>query len=169
MLVLFKRSKQKSVKMKRDRGSLLILWIIIAVCLTAGFWLAKYDSWQLTNYIIASLGILLFIFGLIIRWLAIIQLKRAFTVNVVINRGHELKTDGLYGMVRHPSYLGLLLIMTGLSLGMNSLLSILLVTIPVFAALLYRIYVEEKILEEEFGVQYRDYIKEIKKIIPYIY
>jgi protein-S-isoprenylcysteine O-methyltransferase Ste14 len=90
-------------------------------------------------------------------------------VDVVINRDHELKTDGLYGIVRHPSYFGLLLLLTGLSLGMNSLLSALLVIIAVSAALLYRISVEEKILEQEFGIMYRDYKTVTKKLIPFIY
>jgi protein-S-isoprenylcysteine O-methyltransferase Ste14 len=169
MLIIFKRSKKKSVKLKRDRGSLLILWISIAFSLTIGFSLAKYETWSIINYLIASFGILIFIIGSIIRWQAIIQLKKAFTVNVVINQEHQLRTDGLYRLSRHPSYLGLLLIMSGLSIGMNSLLSFIIVTIPFSAALLYRISVEERILKEEFGATYTDYIKKTKKIIPYIY
>ncbi len=169
ILILIKRSKQKTVKRKRDRGSLIILWIIITVSLTIGYSLAKYETWRTINYIIASFGILMFSIGSFIRWMAIIQLNRDFTVDVVINLEHQLKTDGLYRMVRHPSYLGLLLIMVGLSLGMNSLLSIMIVNIPVIVALLYRTSVEERILEEEFGPKYRDYKKRTKKVIPYIY
>lgn len=100
---------------------------------------------------------------------AITQLKKAFTADVAITREHKLKTDGLYRLARHPSYLGLLLIMTGLAAGMNTLQSFFIATIPVSAALLYRISVEEKILKDEFGSGYMDYAKKTRKIIPLIY
>jgi protein-S-isoprenylcysteine O-methyltransferase Ste14 len=169
MLVFLKRSRKKNVKKKNDRGSMLILWIFITISLTAGFFLAKYETWHSANYILAFLGIILFISGSVMRWLSIIQLKKSFTVNVSINRDHKLKTDGLYRIVRHPSYCGLLLMMTGLSFGMNNLFSIILVIIPVSAALHYRISVEENILLEEFDNEYRDYMKKTKKLIPFIY
>jgi protein-S-isoprenylcysteine O-methyltransferase Ste14 len=169
VLTLTKRSKQKSVKKKEDRGSMVILWVIIAIGITAGFYLGNHRVWIFSNYVIASIGLLLFFFGLAIRWTTIIQLKKAFTVDVVINKEHELKTDGLYKIVRHPSYFGLILIVSGLSIGMNSLLSFLIITVPVFFAIVYRIYVEEAVLLEEFGVKYKDYCKTTKKLIPYFF
>jgi protein-S-isoprenylcysteine O-methyltransferase Ste14 len=90
-------------------------------------------------------------------------------VDVAINKVHQLKTDGLYKIVRHPSYLGLIMILGGFSLVMNSLPSILVVTVPVSAAILYRISVEERVLNEEFGDVYLDYKKNTRKIIPFIY
>ena len=168
-LALAKRSKQKSVKKKSDRGSMVILWVMITIGITAGFYLGNHRVWVFSNYVIASFGMFLFFLGIVIRWAAIIQLKKAFTVDVAINKEHELKTDGLYKLVRHPSYFGLILIMTGLSVGMNSLFSFLVLTLPVFFALVYRIYVEEAVLMEEFGVKYKDYCKTTKKIIPYLY
>jgi len=169
ILTIIKRSKQKLVKMKNDRGSLIILWVLIIIGIVAGFNLADYRKWSSLNYIIYATGILVYLVGLIIRWIAIFQLKKAFTVDVAISHQQELKTDGLYSMVRHPSYLGNILIVSGLSIGMNSLLSFLVVTIPVFLAISYRIYVEEEILLEEFGEKYRDYCHITKRIIPFIY
>jgi protein-S-isoprenylcysteine O-methyltransferase Ste14 len=169
ILMLTKRSKHKFVKRKGDRGSLIILWITISVCLTLGFNLANYTIWSAGDYFTASLGFLLSFTGMILRWTSIIQLKKAFTVDVAINKVHQLKTDGLYKIVRHPSYLGLIMILGGFSLVMNSLPSILVVTVPVSAAILYRISVEERVLNEEFGDVYLDYKKNTRKIIPFIY
>lgn len=169
ILMLTKRSKKKSVKKKRDKGSMVLLWVVITISLTIGFNLADYRTWNSMNNFIASLGLLLFSLGLIIRWATIIQLKKAFTVDVAINQEHELKTDGLYKILRHPSYFGLLLMFSGLSIGMNSLLSFLVITLPVFLAISYRIYVEEAVLLEEFGAKYEEYRKVTWKIIPYIY
>ncbi len=69
--------------------------------------------------------------GLAIRWIAILQLKKAFTVNVAVSVDHVLKTDGLYCIVRHPGYLGLFLIMTGEALTMNTLISFIIVLVPI--------------------------------------
>jgi protein-S-isoprenylcysteine O-methyltransferase Ste14 len=92
-----------------------------------------------------------------------------FTVNVAIINEHQLKTTGLYKMVRHPSYLGLILIIIGLGLCLNSILSLFIIVIPDFLAINYRIAVEEKALTEEFGEKYSTYSARVKRIIPYIY
>jgi protein-S-isoprenylcysteine O-methyltransferase Ste14 len=113
-------------------------------------------------------GISLFLAGFVIRWKAIFQLGRMFTVDVSIASDHILKTNGLYSIVRHPSYLGLLLILAGLSLLIDNPVSCLII-VPIFAAIIYRISVEEKELLTEFGNQYTLYSKQVKKIIPFIF
>jgi protein-S-isoprenylcysteine O-methyltransferase Ste14 len=169
ILLLTKRSMKRTSAKQKDRGSLAFLWVVITLGLTAGFMLARYNDWHLINYLIASAGIILVISGLAIRWTAILQLKKGFTVNVAISKDHELKKDGLYSVVRHPSYLGLLLIMTGESFAMNRLICFLMIFVPICIAIIYRIHVEEKLLEEEFGEIYRQYKKQTRCIIPYIY
>jgi len=109
------------------------------------------------------------IIGFVVRWVAIIQLGKMFTVDVAIANKHILKTTGFYQLVRHPSYLGLLLIIAGLALCMGSVLSLLVVVIPVFLAINYRIIVEEQALTNEFGAQYQEYSKKVSKIIPWVY
>ncbi len=168
-LVLFKRTKTGIVKARGDKGSLLLLWLIMISCITTGFFKAKYGDWTPINFVLALIGVLVYAIGLIIRWKAILQLKQRFTVDVSINIWHTLETQGLYRHLRHPSYLGLLLIIAGLALAMNSLISFTIVVVPVFSGLIYRIYVEEKLLEREFGEKYLTYKAERKKIIPFIF
>jgi protein-S-isoprenylcysteine O-methyltransferase Ste14 len=169
MLLLTKHSLKKSAVKQKDRGSLIFMWVSICTSLTFGFIMARYNEWYLNDYFIASIGLLMIVFGFIIRWTAIMQLKNAFTVDVAINNTHELKTNGLYSIVRHPSYLGLLMIMTGEAVSMDSLGSFVIVVLLVTLSIFYRIYVEEKLLKEEFGEMYMDYKRNTKRIIPYIY
>jgi protein-S-isoprenylcysteine O-methyltransferase Ste14 len=121
------------------------------------------------DYFLGFLGILVSFSGMIIRWTTIIQLKKAFTVDVAINQVHQLKTDGLFKIVRHPSYLGLLMILSGFSLSMNTIISFMVVTLPVFLVIIYRIKVEENLLVETFGEEYIKYSGSTKKIIPFVY
>ncbi len=165
-LLLFRRSKQSTAKNKRDRRSLLILWVVIASCLSLGPWSAAYGIWTFDG---SMAGIIIYIAGFIIRWIAIYQLGKMFTVDVAIADEHILKTNGLYKVVRHPSYLGLILIIAGLGLCLNSVLSFIIMFVPTFIAISYRITVEEKALTEEFGDQYTLYKSKVKKLVPGIY
>lgn len=165
ILMLVKRSKKIERKRQNDKGSLILLWVVITLCFSFGFTFANYRTWTLINYAIYITGVVIILSGAIIRWISIIQLSSAFTVNVAIANNHKLKTDGVYKHVRHPSYLGLLLIMFGFSVSMNSYISILIITIPMFLAILYRIKVEEEILLAEFGDEYSNYKRNTKKLI----
>ena len=169
ILMIVKRSKNKGTKLKKDKMSLLLLWIAITLGITTGFFNANYKEWNNWNYSITIIGLCILIVGIIIRWISIIQLNKEFTVDVAILANHKLNTNGMYKYIRHPSYLGLLLICFGLSIAMNSIISLIVITIPVLFAIIYRIKVEEKILINEFGDVYKDYMIITNKIIPKLY
>ncbi|MDI3527402.1 MAG: hypothetical protein PWR03_1585 [Tenuifilum sp.] len=169
VLMVFKRSPKEHTLKKSDRGSMALLWITISLGFTFGFIFANYNIWKLANYVVAGVGLLLIIVGAIIRWLSIFQLKQYFTVNVAVASNHQLKTDGLYGYVRHPSYLGLLLIMIGFALAMNTISSFLIISVSMLLAVLYRIRVEEQALKSEFKEEYESYSKKVKMLIPWIW
>lgn len=164
ILMLVKRSKAGTSKTRKDRGSLILLWIIITIGFIVGFLLSKP-----VNQFWAGFGFVLLFFGLIIRWISILQLGRSFTVDVAITDVAKLKTDGIYERVRHPSYSGLLSVITGFALIMSSVYSFLVFVIPVFLAIAYRINVEEKVLINEFGNSYLEYKSRTNSIIPGIY
>jgi len=168
-LLIFKRSNSEG-KNNKDRRSLMILWVVIAVCFTVGPFSAAYGMWPISNYtIVLYTGMAISMLGFAIRWTAIIQLGRMFTVDVAITDDHSLKTTGLYKIVRHPSYLGLILIIAGLGVCLNSALGFLVIFIPSFWAINHRIKVEEQALIAEFGEQYINYKKRVSKILPGIF
>ncbi len=169
ILMLSKRSLQNSTVMKADRLSLPIMWIVIILSITAAFYLSWHGKFGVRELDISMIGLIIVIIGIFIRWIAILQLKNAFTVDVSISIDHKLKTDGLYRLIRHPSYSGMLLNYFGLSIAMNSWYSILVLNIPIMLVLRYRIYIEEKLLVKSFGEEYLNYMKRTKRIIPYIY
>lgn len=167
--MLLKRSKKKTKVTRKDRGSLILLWVMICVCLTLGFNIAFRMQRPIKAEVIAYFGYFLILAGIILRWTSIYQLKKAFTVDVAVTEGQALKTDGLYKKIRHPSYLGLLIILTGLSIGMVNIWSVIVIVIPMFLTISYRIKVEEKLLTEEFGDSYESYKSNSWRLIPGIY
>jgi protein-S-isoprenylcysteine O-methyltransferase Ste14 len=81
---------------------------------------------------------------------------------------HELIESGLYKYIRHPGYLGQLIIFLGISISLSNWISVLLMIIPVSLGYIYRIRVEEKFMIENMGSKYIDYQKRTKKLIPKI-
>jgi protein-S-isoprenylcysteine O-methyltransferase Ste14 len=169
-LLIFRRSKRGVSKTQKDRRSLISFWIVIPLSLTAGTFAGGYGIWTFGDRTVwITTGIIVFVIGFAIRWTAIIQLGKMFTVDVAIDKTHQLKNSGLYKVVRHPSYSGLLLIITGIAISMYSLASCLILIVPVFAALHYRIKVEEEALESEFKSQYTTYKRSTSRLIPGVY
>ncbi|MEO6849731.1 MAG: isoprenylcysteine carboxylmethyltransferase family protein [Mucilaginibacter sp.] len=170
LLLLARRSKSAGVKNRSDKNSLGLLWIVIIGCLIFGGMTSTYEKWVFPHQAFAMYaGLVILAIGFIIRWTAIIQLGKRFTVDVSISNAHTLKTSGLYKIVRHPSYLGLMLIFFGIALFLGNLLSFIIIVVPTFLALNYRIKIEEKALTDEFGEQYIAYKRKVARIIPGLY
>ena len=114
-------------------------------------------------------GILLFIFGIFLRLYAVKALGRLFTFEVGLRKNHQLITKGPYKLIRHPGYLGYLLISLGIYTFFGTLFGISLSLIICFIIYLKRIPLEEKILSQEFGEDFERYKLKTKKLIPFIY
>ena len=170
--IILSRKKGTSGKIKRqDSSSLTVLWTTLVVSISLGI-CARYLNFGTTNFhssLIHYIGLILIVFGLIIRWFAILKLKEFFTVTVSIQKDHRIIDTGIYKYIRHPAYLGSLLSFLGLGFALQNWLTILVIFFPIFGALSYRIHVEEKVLNKEFGKEYFNYSSRTKKLIPWIY
>lgn len=155
----------------RDRGTLYLLWTVIVVSMSAGITLSQVSAIGAVPDARAlrpvALGML--VFGLAIRWTAILTLGRSFSSNVAIHATQTVMKTGLYRWMRHPSYTGLILIFIAAGLHTRNWLAFLIITVPTTVALLYRIHVEEIALREHFGEDYITYSQETRRLIPGIY
>jgi protein-S-isoprenylcysteine O-methyltransferase Ste14 len=155
----------------RDRGSMLLLWIVIAAAITAGKWVGAVVSAPLFGGAswLSSAALLVLLAGLIIRWTAIFTLGKWFSANVAIREDQQLKQSGLYRFVRHPSYSGLLLILLAIGLHTRNWAGLLVLFVPAAAALVYRIHIEEAALSEAFGERYAAYRRATWRLAPGLY
>jgi protein-S-isoprenylcysteine O-methyltransferase Ste14 len=155
----------------RDRGSMLILWAAIVGSITAAEFARNLTSLTIFPgfHGLRLIAIPVFIAGLLVRWTAIFSLGKAFSANVAIRDTQSLYRSGLYSVVRHPSYSGMLLIFLAIALAERNWLSAALVLVFPVAAVLYRIHVEEIALNGAFGAEYATYSASTKRLIPGIY
>jgi protein-S-isoprenylcysteine O-methyltransferase Ste14 len=114
------------------------------------------------------LGVALFSVGGALRLWPVVVLGPRFSGLVAIQRGHTLVTSGIYRVIRHPSYLGLLINSLGLGLAFRSGVGVLL-TALLLVPLLARIHAEERLLRAQFGAEYDAYCARTPRLIPGIY
>ncbi len=160
----------KTDKKSTDKNTEIYLWVTIIVSITISVFISlNYTLPILLNGQLALIGTIIILIGIIIRFIAIKQLGRFFTVNVTIRDEHKLIRSGFYKYLRHPSYTGSLLSFFGFGLSLNNWLSLVIVFLPILFAFIYRMNIEENVLSEQFGKQYQEYISKTKRIIPFVY
>jgi protein-S-isoprenylcysteine O-methyltransferase Ste14 len=170
---IFMSMRQRNKRSVIKTGDRLSIWILF-ISISLGYWLSfiigatrigRIYHWD-TFFLI---GAVLIIIGLIIRVSAILTLKQHFTYIVTKIENHELIENGLYKSIRHPGYLGQMIIFLGISTSLSNWLSIIFMIVPVFIGYIYRITVEEKFMIKQMGQKYLDYRKKTKRLIPLIY
>lgn len=78
---------------------------------------------------------------------------------------HGLIDWGVYGLCRHPMYLGVVLLFLGLSITTFSIASLLLSATLFILYDRFTVY-EEEMLVEALGEEYRDYQRRVPKWLP---
>ena len=172
-LSLLRRAKNKSKDL--DKSNSLILWMINILSISIGINIAVKSGssgigsfsigYPLTSYI----GLLLIIAGIAVRWTAILTLGRQFTTTLAIVENHKIIDRGIYKAIRHPSYTGCLMSFLGLSMTFSNWITVIVIFVPILLGYLYRISIEEKLLMNHFGEEYRIYARRTQRLIPKIY
>jgi len=83
----------------------------------------------------------------------------------VYNAKGKLATGEVYALVRHPQYLGFMLLTLGMLVHWTTLPTLLMW--PIMAVLYYRLARgEEKEMQQEFGDEYLEYRRKVPMLIP---
>ncbi|VDN04211.1 unnamed protein product [Thelazia callipaeda] len=145
------------------------------------YWIAAVSSWieyavevrflpLLKSITVSYFGLLLIICGEILRKFAMIHANGGFTHMVAIKKlpKHKLITSGVYGLVRHPGYLGWLIWCLGTQVMLCNPLCFMLYLVISWNFLDRRIYWEECYLTSFFGIEYIQYQQKVPLGIPFI-
>jgi len=146
-------------------------WVLAAFALLGllGAWLPAWTDrtgfWTIDGDAVRWLGVALFAAGGALRLWPVFVLGRRFSGLVAIQPGHELVTTGIYGLIRNPSYLGLLVNALGWALAFRSGPGVLLAVLTLLP-LAARIRAEERLLQGQFGVAYDAYRRRTWRLLP---
>jgi protein-S-isoprenylcysteine O-methyltransferase Ste14 len=165
-----RQARRSAGDRQADRGSLIGLYLSITLGYACSFAIGATRIGRLAPWnLYFALGCLLIVVGLAIRVAAIRTLDRHFTYTVTNPTGQELITTGLYRHVRHPGYLGQLILFAGITLALANWLSVLAMLAITGAGYGYRIAVEERALATRIGAPYAAYRQRSKKLVPFLF
>ena len=155
--------------LKLDWSFIILTTLIFALALLVTVW--DYIQLQEMTYSLGLMnvvGLAFFVAGTILRQLGKRTLGRYYSYGLRTLKDQKLIQHGVYKYVRHPITLAALIYAPAIPLIFSSLYGfvVMLGIVPLF---LFRIRIEEKMLVEKFGDEYRQYMRRTKKLIPLIY
>jgi protein-S-isoprenylcysteine O-methyltransferase Ste14 len=156
---------------KEDRGNRWVLGAFSVIALLMAYFSAYTDRigfWTLDGDTLRWVGVWVCAAGGVLRLLPVYVLRNRFSGLVAIQPEHKLETHGMYGLIRNPSYLGMIVTTLGYVLAFRSVVGILLVA-TLLIPLVARIHAEERLLREHFGAEYDAYVARTWRLVPGIY
>ena len=118
-----------------------------------------------------ELGVIiaLFVLGSVMRIVAICQIgAAAFKFDIIFREQQKLKTDQLYGLMRHPSYTAMMIVVVSYAVITHSLFFGVFGVLSAWMGFQYRIYHEERGLADQFGEEYEIFRSSRGMWIPYL-
>jgi protein-S-isoprenylcysteine O-methyltransferase Ste14 len=97
--------------------------------------------------------------------LALAAMGRDLRVHPVPARGVRLRTEGIYGVIRHPMYLAVLLAALGVVLATGRLLGVVGLA-GLVGVLTAKAAFEDRLLQSRFGWQFAVYACRVPAIVP---
>ncbi len=142
----------------------LVIW---AVALAVMLWDIMVHGFNVI-LTMAVPGAVMVVLGMLFRQLSKRALGPVISQGLLINPEQKLVTNGMYRLIRHPSYLADILFDLGLPLVLSSVYGFVAMLF-VLPFIIMRINLEEQVLGRHFGQQYVQYKQRTKKLIPFIF
>lgn len=176
ILIYWILSRNKTKKVADQEGRIkqflyYILPLIVAILLLGpGEWfghsLIRENFVEHSNFV-GFVGLLFCSSGTFLACWARNKLGENWSLSIQKKENHELIQSGIYGIIRHPIYTGLLMLFVGNAIIVGDYRGIIAVLI-VFTSFWFKLLQEEKMLLSIFGRQFIEYQKKTKALIPYI-
>jgi protein-S-isoprenylcysteine O-methyltransferase Ste14 len=165
---------QKSTYLDEGKDHFPKVWYYAyELWLTFGVLFVAYDHCKVStrsplNAVMTCLGFSVFVVGAAIFRVSRNRLKSFYSSQLIVHKDHRLVTNGIYRYIRHPMYLGGILIHISFPLVFSSIYGLVyFLLILLFVRVTIRI--EEVMLTDSFGDEYKEYIAKTKRMIPFIY
>ena len=156
------------------KGLSVTLTVVLTVVFAIMIGLLSFRHYLLsqnygTKYLLIAVGIVWLVLSGTMRFAIHKRLNVATLLGlpeIAPNRfPRQLITDGIYGRVRHPRYVQLVVALLGYTLIANYLAAYLILALWV-AAIYVIVLLEENELRDHFGAAYEDYCRHVPRFIP---
>lgn len=156
----------------RYKGKLQTRLMMGAVIL--GIYVGAFDLVRLPATLPRSppvmvLGLLVVLAGAALRIASIRTMRRHFSYELRVESGARIVDTGPYRILRHPSYLGILLIAVGAPLALSSAWGVAVAAVAMVAMIVVRIRSEEAVLRAAFGAAYDAYASRTWRVVPFVW
>lgn len=153
-----------------EKGSMLLIGVTLGVGLWLPLIMAVLGLALFTiDFVEGLVALAVMLFGLGLRIWAAVTLGRYYTRTLITTKDHRVVTTGPYSRIRHPAYLGVILLWFGFGVLSGNLVLAFIFPVVFVIVYLYRISVEEKMLVRELGEDYVQYQRKTHKLIPAVY
>lgn len=165
---LLERRKQVAPEDESTTERFLIIFGLLSlICLIIFSAIDYRFGWSYISVFVTLVGDSLIILSFIFYYF--VFMENSFAASSIRTfEGQSVISTGLYAIIRHPKYVGDIILIAGIPLALGSWwgLTFLLVTIP---SLAWRILDEEKLLKKNLP-DYSEYMKEVHfRLLPYIW
>ncbi len=164
------RSLERS---EADRGSTTAVGAAFGMDILAILLALVFNYFQIGRLaegtVIGWIGVVVMLIGIMLRVWSAQVLGRFYTRTLLTTADQQLVEQGPYRWIRHPGYLGSLLLWIGAGLATGNWIAAVAITLITCAAYRYRIQTEEVMLRSSFGQSYADYTRHTWKLIPFLY
>jgi protein-S-isoprenylcysteine O-methyltransferase Ste14 len=156
-----------------DRGSTKLIGLAVQTIFMILLAAPVLNHFQVGRVIhstfVGRLGLAIMLGGIALRYWASKTLGEFYTRTLLIKTEHQIVERGPYRIIRHPGYLGFILMVVGAGLATANWIAAALIMILVSVIYAYRIYTEEQMLQVAFGEQYQAYMTRTWRLVPLIY
>jgi protein-S-isoprenylcysteine O-methyltransferase Ste14 len=151
-----------------DRGTKRVLALCWFGGMLAAVLIARVPALRAgaNTWLTFVIGIAVLWAGIALRVSAVWSLGRYFRREVTIEEGQTVHTAGPYRFVRHPAYLGDVLIAAGFGLALGSWIGAAVALVLTLVGHLPRIHVEEEELRRAFGESYDAFARGRARLVP---
>lgn len=174
---LFRTRVLQWAQHRRDMVKAEALWVwrlalLLTLVIGVGEFLKAENPLLITVYRApVIIGLALFALGLLTLLAAMDARKQYLWFFQVLAPKEDVppfSINGIYGTVRNPRELGLILVLAGLAAAFSQWFTLAFTVLFLFATM-YRVTARDRALIEKFGKTYIDYMRTSKKLIPYVY
>lgn len=158
----FKEPMGQSEKRQNASGVLVVLFAVGLVTAIGYAQLGPLPNWVFYP------GLAMIVLGILLTQWASSILGKYYSPVVRIRPDHIVIQRGPYRLIRHPMYAGEILSVLGFGLAVQSYVALLVISALIIVIYTNRTKGEERLLADQLGDQYIQYVKRTKHIIPFV-